>query len=165
MKKTVKLFLLLCFSAIIMPACAKTDTPPQPLCRVVTQVDVLCRRKQMLLQRHYIDNRKMESVLLYLRLLEPKDLPDVEPDLSGDDIYQITISLSDGQKRVYRQKSHRYFSADFSPWKAIDPGKAYQLYTLLRQLPGDPVFPANPRDLAAVMSCCKLFDKTHIPSG
>ena len=161
MKKTVKLFILFCFSAIIMPACAKTDTPPQPTCRVVTQVDVICRRKQMLLRRHYTDSKKMESVLLYLRLLDPRDTEGSEPDLSGDDIYQITVSLSDGQKRVYRQKSHRYFSADFSPWKAIDPGKACQLYTLLRQLHDDPDFPATPSDSAAVISCRKLFDKSH----
>lgn len=144
MKRTLKLFILFCFTAIIMCGCNQTDTPKQPLSHVVTKVDVLYRRNNMLLQRHYTDNKKMQSVLLYLRLLEPKKLPDSQPEITGSDICQITVRLSDGQKRVYRQTRHRFFSNDYRPWETIDPGKAYDLYVLLQKLPSDPVFAGNP---------------------
>ncbi|MBQ8359889.1 MAG: hypothetical protein IJX37_08330 [Oscillospiraceae bacterium] len=138
MKKAIKLFLLFCFSTIILSGCVANDTPQKPLCRVVTQVDISCRREHMLMQRHYTNPEKMEYVLLYLRLLKPLGKPDTDPEQIHKDVYEITVHLSDGSKRLYKQKAHRYFSRESRPWELIDPAQAAGLYRLMEKLPSDP---------------------------
>lgn len=140
MKKFIKLLILFCFSALILSGCNANDPKQAPLCRVVTQVDISCRKEHMLISRHYTDMKKMESVLLYLRLLDPQGRPDTDPGSLNKEVYQITVHLSDGKQRIYRQKAHRYFSRDNGSWRVIDPEKASGLYTLMRRLPSDAVF-------------------------
>ena len=82
----------------------------------------------------------MEWVLIYLRLLKPLGKPDSDPDSLEKDIYEITVHLSDGSKRFYRQKAHRYFSKENRPWQSINPEYAAGLYSLMQHLPSDPVF-------------------------
>lgn len=139
MKKAIKLFILFCFSAVIMCGCGTNNTPAQPLCRVVTQVDISCRKEHMLIQRHYTDTEKMEYVLLYLRLLKPLGKPDTDPDALDKDVYEITVHLSDGNRRIYRQKAHKYFSWDSRPWEMINSAQASGLYALMEHLPSDTV--------------------------
>ena len=138
MKKTARLLFLFCISALIMPGCAQTHTPP--ITRVVTQVDISCERETLLLHRHYTDPQKMESVLLYLRLLKPIGTPQPPPEISDGALYEIILSLSDGSQRHYRQLDHRYFSKDAGPWMLIDPEQAAGLYFLMQKLPSDPAF-------------------------
>lgn len=138
-KKFIKLFFLFCFSAIIIPGCGKNDAQPKPLTRVVTRVDISCQKENMLIERHYTDSRKMEYVLLYLRLLKPLGKPDTDPDQLDKDIYEITVSLSDGSQKNYRQKAHKYFSWESRPWQKISPAKASGLYALMQHLPSDTV--------------------------
>lgn len=140
MKKNIKIFILLCFSAVIMCGCNTNDSQPKPLTRVVTRVDISCQQENMLIQRHYTDPQKMEYVLLYLRLLKFKGKPDRDPEPLDKDVYEITVHLSDGDKRLYKQKAHRYFSRDSRPWELIDPAQASGLYLLMQKLPSDPVF-------------------------
>lgn len=137
MKRFFKLFLLFFFTSFIVSGCNGNHTPA-PRCRVVTGVDIACSREHMLIRRHYTDNKKMEAVLLYLRLLKTKGPPDIDPDRLREDVYEITLHLSDGNRRVFRQKDHRYFSRDSRPWVCIDPAQAARLYALMRQLPSDP---------------------------
>lgn len=139
MKKTATFFILICFSAVILSGCIRNDTSAQPLSRVVTQVDIVCHREHMLVQRHYTTTQKIESVLLYLRLLKPMGRPETDPNTIDRDIFEITVHLSDGNKRIYRQKAHRYFSKGDRPWEMIDPNQAFWLYDLMEQLPSDPV--------------------------
>lgn len=165
MKKAAKFFLLFCFSVIIISACSKSDTPVQISERIVTRVDVLCRQDKGRITRHYTDNKKMEAILLYLRLLHPKSPPTTLPELSEQDIYEITVHLSGGKKRVYRQTGHRYFSKDNRPWQMIDPQDAYRLYSLLRLMPDDlPVLQFLTKNHTAVLSA-NLFDKSTVSSG
>ena len=135
MKKISKLFLSFCFTLFIISGCGANHAP-KPRCRVVTGVDITCRQEHMLIRRHYQDHEKMQSVLLYLRLLDPKGPPDTDPEKISSDVYEITVHLSDGNQQVYRQKAHRYFFRD-AHWVMIDPAQASQLYTLMRRLPSD----------------------------
>ena len=135
MKRTIKLLILFCFSALSLCGCAQAEATP--LCRVVTAVDISCQQEDVLISRHYTSMKKMESVLLYLRLLEPRPNPPVDPNQLDSDIYRITVFLSDGKKKIYRQKAHRYLSVGNQPWKTIDPAQATGLYQLMRQLPSD----------------------------
>lgn len=136
MKKAIKILILLCFSVFLLCGCGQ-DTPAKPLCRVVTGVDISFRHEDMHLQRHYTDTQKMESVLLYLRLLKPLGKPESIPETADRDVYEITVHLSDGDTRIFRQKAHRYLSVPDRPWQLIDPGQAVGLYQLMRHYPSD----------------------------
>ena len=80
----------------------------------------------------------MESVLLYLRLLKPTGKPQVSADEITDDVFLITVHLSNGEKRYYRQAEHRYFTERDFPWFTIDPGQAAKLYAIMRHYTSDP---------------------------
>ena len=138
MKKFAAAFFLFCSTFIIMSGCRKNHTPPS-LSRVVTKVDIFCQSEGARIERHYTDMRKMEYVLLYLRLLKPLGKPDLDPELLDKDVYEITVHLSDGSRKRYRQKAHKYFSRDERPWEMIHPGQAAGLYELIRYLPSDTV--------------------------
>ena len=109
-----------------------------PLTKVVTQVDISCKQEDTTFSRHYTDTRKMEYVLLYLRLLKRKGKPDADPDTMNKDVYEITVRFSDDTSRVYRQKAHRYFAEGSGAWQLIDPAQAAGLYKLMANLPSDP---------------------------
>lgn len=136
MKKMTKLIVLFCICCFMLPGCT-SNGQTKPLCRVVTEVDISCKKEDVLIRRHYTDTNKMEAVLMYLRLLDPQGRPDTPPEALNRDIYQITLHLSDGKQKVYRQTAHRYFSANRGGWLCIEPKKAADLYTLMRLLPDD----------------------------
>ena len=137
MKKAIQLFTLFCLSIVSMCGCAQTEATP--LCRVVTSVDISCQQEDVLISRHYTNMEKMENVLLYLRLLKPGRKPQTDPEELDADVYEITVSLSDGEKKTYRQKDHRYLAEGDRPWQTIDPEQAAGLYRLMRQQPSDSV--------------------------
>ena len=139
MKKFTLLFILFCFGTVIISGCSKQNTQLVPQCRVVTRVDISCVHEKGLIQRNYTDSEKMESVLLYLRLLKPFGKPETDPELIDAAVFEITVHLSDGDRHIYRQKDHRYFSENSHPWKKIDPTKASGLYALMRHYASDPV--------------------------
>ena len=136
MKRMSKLFFIGCV-CLIMSGCSRNNPPAPPLCRVVTQVDIFCQQKNMMLRRHYTQPQKMESVLLYLRLLKPLGKPETDPDNVEREVYEISVHFSDGEKRVYRQKAHRYLSVDNKPWETIAPEQASELYKLMQHYPSD----------------------------
>ena len=105
--------------------------------RAVTAVDITFRYEDTQLQRHYTQNDKMESVLLYLRLLKPLGKPISSPPADDRDVYDITVRFSDGSTKLYRQKAHRFISRREQVWERIDPAQAAQLYHLLRYYPSD----------------------------
>lgn len=139
MKNLTKIRVLLCVFLFLLSGCRR-DGPPKPACRVVTGVDISFRYEDMRLQRHYTNSEKVESVLLYLRLLKPLGKASHAQELPEEDLYEITVHLSDGSDRIYRQKAHRYFSRPERPWEQIDPGQASQLYQLMRHYPSDSAF-------------------------
>lgn len=135
MKRLIGFFVFLCICAVIMCSCRQNHTQ-KPVYRAVTQVDIVTQHEGQLIRRHYRTPDKMRSVLLYLRLLKPYGKP-VKLDDDADDIYLISISLSDGTRRYYRQASHRYLSKENGPFKPIDPDHAARFYGILRELPSD----------------------------
>lgn len=133
MKRTGTLFVLFCFCAVMLCGCSRTQA--KPVYRAVTHVDIVTKYENQLIRRHYSTPEKMRPVLLYLRLLKPYGKP-VQVE-ETEDVYLISISLSDGQRHYYRQASHKYLSKENGPWKSIDPAQAAQLYSILRELPSD----------------------------
>lgn len=105
--------------------------------RAVTAVDISFRYEDTHLQRHYTQNDKIESVLLYMRLLKPLGKPASQPPADDRDVYDITVRFSDGSTKLYHQKAHRFFSRREQVWERIDPGQASELYHLMRHYPSD----------------------------
>lgn len=135
MKYFYKICCIFCLCCTLFSACAPKEIP-QPLCRVVTEINIVCDHPKAQIRRHYTDSKKMQYVLIYLRLLKPKTTTALPTET--DDLYSIQISFSDGSKRTYRQTAHRYLSRDNEPWKSIDPSSASGLYFLMRKLSSDP---------------------------
>ncbi len=133
--KKITILLLCCFCAVLFGGCDKTDNTP--ICRVVTGVEINCQHEDVHIRRYYTDTEKMEYVLIYLRLLEPMGHPAKNPDTVDAEVYEITLQLSDGNRKIYRQKDHRYLSANSGPWQSITPEQAEGLYRLMRKIPGD----------------------------
>lgn len=139
MKKISKILLPLWFFLFALSGCQQ-NTTVQNQCRVVTGVDIFFRYEDMRLQRHYTKVEKVESVLLYLRLLQPVGNAADAQNLPDNDLYEITLHLSDGSQKIYRQKGHRFLSRPEKPWQRIDPAQAAQLYQLMRHYPSDNQF-------------------------
>lgn len=135
MGKLWKQYFSLLICMLMMCGCGQNHT--QPVYEVVTSVDVVTARDGQLLRRHYDSQEKMRPVLLYLRTLKHVPLFDTVSEPEGEDVFLITVGLSSGRKRYYRQAKHRYFSFDDGPWRAIDPGNAAGLYRILQALPSD----------------------------
>jgi len=134
MKISAKFLCIIFFCTVIMCGCRQNHT--QPVYSAVTQVDVVTIHKHQLVRICYNTPEKMRPILLYLRLLKPEGNP-VRLDEYTEDMYLICITLSNGVKHYYRQVAHRYISKDNGPWKAIDPGHAAKLYSILKTLPAD----------------------------
>lgn len=137
MKKLFFFFTVFILSAVIISDSASKHTPPA-LTRVVTHIDIVSQQENVTVARHYNDQNKMKSVLLYLRLLRPLYTPEEDPDTINGDVYEITLHYSDGQEKTYRQKAHRYISMDRRPWQTVDPDHAAGLYKLMQHYPSDP---------------------------
>lgn len=134
MKKYTLFFIVLCLAVTTLCACQKKQ---RQLCRYVTEVEISCDYNGLPIHRRYTENQKMEAVLLYLRLLRPGKPPPQSPDTIDAAVFEIKVSLSDGQHRTYRQKDHRYFREAESGWQSIEPEKASWLYTVLRHYQSD----------------------------
>ena len=103
--------------------------------RVVTQVQVQYSRKDDTIHRVYTKPASMQSVLTYLRILDPYG-PAV-PEDSYDSTCQITLGYSDGSDSVYYQLGNRYIRRDDGGWEYIDKSRATLLYPMLLLLPSD----------------------------
>ena len=136
MGKTVKylmlpVLLLLCVSG----AAARRQVPVLP---VVDRVEVDCCQGAVHQLRRYTSGEKMSWVLNFMRLQENLGRPEVDPETAAGDVYTITVHLSDGRERIYRQRADRYLQIDGKRWQKIDPDWGGNLYYLLQTLPADP---------------------------
>ena len=137
MKKRFLLLFLLCFYLFLLPGCGKKTAPKTPLCRVVTQVEITGREKDVQFYRKYTNEEKTKWLLLYLNAVDPDIRPVAPPTDPIRSHYTITLTFSDGKSKVFEQASHRFFRTQARPWQAIAPDPASGLYALLRTLPGD----------------------------
>ena len=133
-RKVFPVFLLL---MALLSGCDREVVPPQV--RVVTRVDVVCNgeRGEEMLRRQYIQQEKMHAVLNYLRLLDCRDMWDIDPERVQGNAYQITVHFSEGVPNVYYQRCERFLSKNRRPWEKIDSEQVGPLYPILRDIPTD----------------------------
>ena len=104
-------------------------TPSFP--RLVTQISVSEIRDGVPENHSYTDFEKMETLLNYLRLLDPYPPVDLSPETFLADSYEITLHLSDGSSSVYRQLHNQYLQRNDGQWYRIDASMGSQLPDLL----------------------------------
>lgn len=136
MKKAICFFALFAVFFLIIPGCRKKNSVDTSY-RAVTQIDIVTKQQDALLRRHYTDPQKMQSVLVYLRLLTPTGKPEVNPEHLTDDMFLVALTFSDGSNTYYRQTGHRYVSKDDGSWFSIAPEHAVRLYELMAHTPSD----------------------------
>lgn len=113
--------------------CQKTQT----LITVVEKVEVVGSYQGETLLRTYTKSQKVTAMLNYLRWLRPQYKADCDPEVIPGDEYTITVTLSDGEQEVYRQKTNGYLQKDDGRWENIDPEKGVMLYEIISQMEDD----------------------------
>ena len=129
--------IILCLAALLfLPGC-HAKPAEDPVLPYVTAVDIHYRFPDGQLQRRYIDCRKMDVILYYLYALDPWGQPEEDPEQLQADFCKIKVTLSDGQKRIYRQIGNQYFSADSHRWQRIQESQGSVLLHLLQHIESD----------------------------
>lgn len=113
----------------------KVYASPMYDAHIVTGVDVYYRGQDTVVQLHYSQTGKMETILNYLRLLEYDGLPNHDPELLRGDRCRITLRLAGGDRRIYYLLDDRYVSKDLHPWERMVPPQP--LLSLLESLKAD----------------------------
>jgi len=118
--------------AILLGGCAVRRQ--NSVYRVVTGVDVEYRQQDNTIRRTYHKPGSMQSILTYLRILQPYG--PVNPEEKSDSACQITLHYSQGPDSVYIQQG-QYLQKDGGDWEQVDTSRASLLYPLLLLLPSD----------------------------
>ena len=79
----------------------------------------------------------MDVFLYYLYYLEPYGQADTDPEQLKSDRCKITIHLSSGETRVYRQQGSRYLSVDAHRWQKIRKSQGSVLFHLVNHIESD----------------------------
>ena len=106
--------------------------------RVVTQIRIIYQNGNSTAERSISTPDKLQSILDYLRQIDPYGTPLENPNEVSGSKFHITVLYSDGTSRLYKQHADRYMSIDDGPWKRIDPEKASELSRLLDTMTSDP---------------------------
>jgi len=132
-----KILPFLVFFVLLTTGCKpKSSDHAEPLV-VVTEVEIDYQYRQNHLHRNYTDSDKMDVILYYLYDLSPYGKPDQDPEQIQGDSCKITVTLSNGQQRIYRQIGSAYLSVDFHPWQKISETKGALLYHLVNHIKSD----------------------------
>ena len=95
--------------------------------RVVTQIHVTQSHDGKTELRSYYDQKSMNRILNYLRLLPTRGKSDPAPESFRADTYEFVLRYSDGSDSTYRQIYQDYLQKDDSGWVRIE-GKADLLF-------------------------------------
>ena len=134
MKRVGVIGALLCL-AMVLTGCGRDKNAP--LIAVVEKVEIVSHHGEETLSRTYTKSNKMTAVLNYLRWLQPAHKADCDPEQIPGDDYMITVTLSDGEREIYRQKTNGYLQKNNERWENIDPEKGIMLYEIISQMEGD----------------------------
>ncbi len=139
MKKWNYFGMFLFFAFFIFSGCSRIDTGNDDRNRFVSQIDVVYTNEEGTQLFHYTTPEKMQTILLYLRLLKPEKQATLNPERLTGSVYKITVHFSNGQQCIYRQRADRFLSKNAKPWQEIDRQQAQTLPRLLKKLPSDSV--------------------------
>lgn len=137
MKLPMRILVILLSLCLLLSGCKKTEPKPAASLTYVTAVEVSYRYRNNQLHRSYTQCDKMDVILYYLYHLTPEGQPDEDPEQILDDICKITVTMSNGQQRIYRQIGSRYLSIDSHRWQKIQKSQGSVLYHLINHMQSD----------------------------
>lgn len=130
----IQKILCLCLLCPLLTGCrAQTEEP----LALVNRIQISGHSHNAPFGAVYTNPSKMETLLFYLRGLNPHGTPNTDPERIAGDHYRISISFTDGTRHIYRQQANRFVSVDAHPWQKVDPQKGAMLPLLLGILPPD----------------------------
>lgn len=133
-KRILPVIFLLC---IWLCGCRNEVPAPEASVVYVTQVNIDYQYRQSHLRRSYTNTDKMDVFLYYLYDLSPHGQPEEDPEQIQGDSCKITVTLSNGEHRIYRQIGSQYLSVDSRPWQKISETKGALLYHLVNHIESD----------------------------
>ena len=128
--KKIGIFILF---VVLLTGCGRKEAAT--VHRVVTGVQVEFDREGETITRNYTKNSSVQSVLTYLRILQPFG-PTI-PQGEFDTTCRITLHYSQGPDSVYVQQGNKYICRDGGDWQNIDNARGSLLYPMLLLLPSD----------------------------
>ena len=139
MKKR-QFFAILIVGMSLLSGCRQSQpAETMPNSRIVKKVSASYSMGKLELQRSYIQDEKIRTVLMYLRLLKPKDGAAVDPERLEDSSGEIAVEYADGRRNVYYLRGDSFLSFNGHKWQSIDPNQGKWLRPLLESIPGDEV--------------------------
>jgi len=124
-------------AAILLCGCSRLQMAPQQPKRLVTGVTVFYENDRVHFSRRYTSDSKIQQILSYLRLIDPKGAASGNPETLPGGMYTITLLYADGNQLIYRQKNNNYMQVGDGRWKIIDSQKAEWLSRLLEKTESD----------------------------
>ena len=132
-RKWAVLALVLC--CLLNGCAAKRVT--QNTVRVVTQISVTAAHNNEIIQKVFNKPEKMETILNYLRLLDPYLPSKYEAETFRSDAFEIIVRYSDGNHTTYHQIYHDYLKTDSGAWLRINSAYGSKLLSILENMPTD----------------------------
>lgn len=130
------LLCVVCLLGFLLTGCAP-QLPEPTAYRVVVQIQILYQNSGLRQFWSFHSDEKMESILTYLRILDPYGTPEVDPESAPGSDFFITLIYSDGNRKCYQQRADRYLRIGNGTWRYIDPDTALRLSNLLGVLIAD----------------------------
>ena len=121
----------------LLCGCSKLHIPQQQAGRIVTGITVMYENESVRFFRRYTTDEKIQNILAYLRLMDPKGAAQTNPETLPGGLYTITLLYADGNSLIYRQKNNNYLQEGNGKWKNIDPKKAEWLSQLIGKTESD----------------------------
>ena len=136
MKRCCRYLLLICllFSFSLIPFGRSCTTPKN---RYVTQVEVLLQKGEYRQSWNYIQPKKINSVLNFLRTTNPRGRVYAAQPIAGSHHYCIALYYNDGTCNTYYLQDYLYFNKNTDIWQRVSTSHAQLLYPLLQLLPTD----------------------------
>ena len=131
-----RLFVIFSGISMLFSGCMK-KAPAVENWIVISNISVIREYQGLQTQRNYSQQDKMEQILNALRSLGTESTPEVDPESLNLRSYTITLTHTDGSKKIYQTKGDRYIRRGNGPWQQADPKKVAELNFLLQSLPGD----------------------------
>ena len=139
MKKR-QLFVILMIGICLLSGCRNEQSAETtPNSRIVKKVSASYSLGKLELQRSYVQDEKIRTVLMYLRLLKPKDGAAVDPERLEGSSGEIAVEYADGRHNTYYLRGDSFLSFNGHKWQSIDPDLGKWLRPLLESLPSDEV--------------------------
>ena len=106
-------------------------------CRVVESIDIYYENGPLQFHRVYTASDKMQSLLNYLRLINPYGTPVENPETAEGSTFRIIMNYANGCQKTYLQKSDRFLLVEGQPWRNIDSKKAQELSRIVGVIESD----------------------------